>query len=239
VTACALRSSALCEISAASPYCSLTGVSKIGPLNRGCIESFFNWPVTIRIGNKPPLDHSATPGGHPKTATDGLQSHLHILLFKVGEVSEIDSRQLQCGSNRVSSESLPKTGIFAVVAGDFCPNCLRVLQFGSSETGTELQKPANGRLFAPLRAISRFGNGWLTWQDSNSDIPSLQNPFEKFEEFRAKSRNPGLETFGTIFPANGNTETLTPRSVVKCCVAVPHRRGTPSCRRQRTSSNPE
>jgi hypothetical protein len=75
---------------------------------------------------------------------------------------------MQWRSNRVSSESLLKTGIFAVVAGDFSRNGLRVLQFGSSETGAELQKPANSGLFSPLRGtISGFRTAWLGREDSN------------------------------------------------------------------------
>jgi hypothetical protein len=57
------------------------------------------------------------------------------------------SPRTQWRSNRVSPENLPKTGIFAVIAGDFSVNALRVLQFGRSETGAKLQKPANSGLF--------------------------------------------------------------------------------------------
>jgi hypothetical protein len=71
----------------------------------------------------------------------------------------------QWGSNRVSGACLPKTGIFAVVAGDFCRNGLRVRPFGSSETGAELQKRANSGLFSSLRgATSVLGTGWLATQ---------------------------------------------------------------------------
>jgi hypothetical protein len=59
-------------------------------------------------------------------------------------------------------------GIFAVVAGDFSPNGRRVLQFGSSETGAKLQKPANSGLFSRLRGfIFGFGTAWLGREDSN------------------------------------------------------------------------
>ena len=68
----------------------------------------------------------------------------------------------QWGSNRVSGACLPKTGIFAVVAGDFCRNGLRVRHFRSSETGAELQKRANGGLFRSLRGgTSGLRNPWL------------------------------------------------------------------------------
>jgi hypothetical protein len=59
-----------------------------------------------------------------------------------------------------------------VVAGDSSRNGLRVLQFGSSETGAILQKPANSGLFSRLRGgIAGFGTAWLTSEDSNSHIP--------------------------------------------------------------------
>jgi hypothetical protein len=74
----------------------------------------------------------------------------------------------QWGSNRVSGACLPKTGIFAVVAGDFCRNGLRVRHFRSSETGAELQKRANGGLFRTLRGgTSGLRNAWLGREDSN------------------------------------------------------------------------
>jgi hypothetical protein len=71
-----------------------------------------------------------------------------------GKAAEMARRpRTQCRSNRVSSESLPKTGIFAVVAGDFSRNGRRVLQFGSSETGAKLQKARQKRAFL---AFERF-----------------------------------------------------------------------------------
>src|ERR1700733_13226634 len=79
----------------------------------------------------------------------------------------------QCRSNPVSSESLPKTGIFAVVAGDFSRKGLRVLEFGSSETGAELQKPAKSGPFSALRGtFSGFRTAWLGREDSNLYIPN-------------------------------------------------------------------
>jgi hypothetical protein len=71
----------------------------------------------------------------------------------------------QWGSNRVSGACLPKTGIFAVVAGDFCRNGLRVRHFRSSETGAESQKRANGGLFRSLTGgTSGLRNAWLATQ---------------------------------------------------------------------------
>jgi hypothetical protein len=71
----------------------------------------------------------------------------------------------QSRSNPISGRCLPKTGIFAVFAGDFCRNGLRVRHFGSSETDTELQKPANCGLFFALRgATSVLGTAWLAKQ---------------------------------------------------------------------------
>jgi hypothetical protein len=68
----------------------------------------------------------------------------------------------QSRSNLVSRASLPKTGILAVVTRDFCRIGLSVREFGSSETGAELQKPANSGLFCPLRGgTSDLGTAWL------------------------------------------------------------------------------
>jgi hypothetical protein len=90
----------------------------------------------------------------------------------------------QWGSNQVSGASLPKTGIFAVVAGDFCRNGLRVRHFRSSETGAELQKRANGGLFRTLRGgTSGLRNPWLTSEESNFHIPDWKKPFELSAEF--------------------------------------------------------
>jgi hypothetical protein len=52
--------------------------------------------------------------------------------------------------------------------------------------------------------MSVHRNAWLTWEDSNSNIPNLRRPFEIFKEFRTISPNPSLETFGTILPIFGN-----------------------------------
>jgi hypothetical protein len=61
---------------------------------------------------------------------------------------------------------------------------MRVCQFGSSETGAELQKLANSGLFYHLRGgTSDLGTAWLTSEDSNSHIPDLKKPFEMSGEF--------------------------------------------------------
>jgi hypothetical protein len=74
----------------------------------------------------------------------------------------------QSRSNQVSGRCLPKTGIFAVFAGDFCRNGLRVRHLGSSETSAELQKPANSGLFCSLRGgTSDLGTAWLGREDSD------------------------------------------------------------------------
>jgi hypothetical protein len=71
----------------------------------------------------------------------------------------------QSRSNRVCARCLPKTGVFADSGRDFCRNGVRLCQFGSSETGAELQKPANSGLFCSLRgSTSDFGNAWLATQ---------------------------------------------------------------------------
>jgi hypothetical protein len=61
------------------------------------------------------------------------------------------------------------------MACEFC-------QFGSSETGTELQKPANSGLFCPLRGrASALGTGWLAGTGGielpNGRIKILSLPF--------------------------------------------------------------
>jgi hypothetical protein len=105
--------------------------------------------------------------------------------FPAGEANEIDAvPRTQWRSNRVSSESLRKTGIFAIVAGDFCRNGPPVLRLGRSETDTELQKPANSGLFCTLRdEASSLGTAWLPWEDSNLHIPIREMPFEMSGEF--------------------------------------------------------
>ena len=72
-------------------------------------------------------------------------------------------------SQLISGESLPKTGIFATVAGDFYRNWLGVLDFGSSETSTELQKRANSGPFCSVLSDStNLGTAWLATQwDAN------------------------------------------------------------------------
>jgi hypothetical protein len=78
----------------------------------------------------------------------------------------------QWRSNLVSGADLYKTGIFAVVAGDFCLDGLRLRQFGSSETGAELQKPANSGLFCSLR-VAPTASGLPGWRRS-ADRARLQ-----------------------------------------------------------------
>jgi hypothetical protein len=59
----------------------------------------------------------------------------------------------------------PENGNIGVVTGDFCRIDLSVREFGSSETGAELQKPANSGLFCSLRGgTSGLGTGWLATQ---------------------------------------------------------------------------
>jgi hypothetical protein len=102
--------------------------------------------------------------------------YIHRLLQKSASEAEAfgvranatAASRTQWRSNRVSSESLPKMGIFAVIAGDFSRNSLQVLRFGSSETGAELQKPANSGLFCSLKGSTcGLGTGWLGREDSN------------------------------------------------------------------------
>ena len=86
-------------------------------------------------------------------------------------------RVRQSRSNRVSGCCLPKTGVFADPGGDFCRNGPRVLQFGSSETGRELQKAANSGLFCPLRGgNSDLGTAWLGREDSNLRMGESKSP---------------------------------------------------------------
>jgi hypothetical protein len=66
----------------------------------------------------------------------------------------------QSRSNQVSGRCLPKTGVFADSGGDFCRNGMRVCQFGSSETGAELQKPAK-RVFLPFEGWRVRPRDWL------------------------------------------------------------------------------
>jgi hypothetical protein len=48
-----------------------------------------------------------------------------------------------------------------------------------------MQKPANSGLFCSLRGgTSGLGTGWLTWEDSNLNIPNREMPFEMLGEFR-------------------------------------------------------
>jgi hypothetical protein len=96
----------------------------------------------------------------------------------------------QWGSNPVSGARLPKTGILAAVAGDFCRIGLRVLQFGSSETGAELQKPANSGLFSSLGGgASGLGTAWLATQcrshPSPRKFPANREFYREFCDFGA------------------------------------------------------
>lgn len=128
----------------------------------------------------------------PQVIPLAWQSRVRYSQFKaflVGEALQTDCHD-QCAVQiqLVSSESLPKTGIFAVVAGDFFQNGLRDLQFGSSETGAELQKPANSGLFCFLRGDpSDFESAWLPREGSNSNIPKGITAIEISREFRFES----------------------------------------------------
>jgi hypothetical protein len=70
--------------------------------------------------------------------------------------------------DRTKSRYLQKTGVFADSDGDFRRNGMRVCEFGSSEAGAELQKPANSGLFCALTGGTPvLGTGWLRREDSN------------------------------------------------------------------------
>jgi hypothetical protein len=99
------------------------------------------------------------------------------------DAASVETGLMQWGSNRVSDESLPKTGIFAVVTRDFARNGLVVLQFGSPETGAELQKPANCGLFSSLRGPN-FGlkTAWLAREDSNLDMANWNRTLSAVRE---------------------------------------------------------
>jgi hypothetical protein len=90
---------------------------------------------------------------------------------------------------------------------------------GRGDTPHNARKPIFSGLFVIwLRTILNWMTSWLTWQDSNPDIPRLQTPFEISKEFRTFSRKSGLETSGTIFPAHGTARLSVPGSVLKCGV---------------------
>lgn len=121
------------------------------------------------------------------------QSHVQHSQFNalsVGETCQTDCHDQRAVQNQlVSSESLPKTGIFAVVAGDFSRNGQRDLRFGSSETGTELQKPANSGLFWSLRGgVIGFGTAWLATQCHSNQSPGQ---FPANREFNREIRDFG------------------------------------------------
>jgi hypothetical protein len=76
-------------------------------------------------------------------------------------------------SKFVSTESLPKTGVFAVATGDFSEILAVVVDFLEHGDQSETREnPGKCRLFAhKLTAISGRVSAWLTIQGSNSHIP--------------------------------------------------------------------
>ena len=95
----------------------------------------------------------------------------------------------QSRSNQVSGRRLPKTGVFAKRGGDFCRNGMRVCQFGSSETGAELQKPANSGLFCALTGgTPDLGTAWLALQCRSHPSPP---DFPAIREFNREFRDSG------------------------------------------------
>jgi hypothetical protein len=113
--------------------------------------------------------------------------------------------ELDCGPRaavaiepRLRRQSL-QTGIFAVVAGDFCQNGPRILQLGSSETCAELQKPANGGPFSWLASGSTEPwNGWLAPQcrshPSPRDFPANREFYREFRDSEASVSGFGART---------------------------------------------
>jgi hypothetical protein len=79
----------------------------------------------------------------------------------------------------VSANSLRKTGIFGEVTGDFpgFPPLLR--HSGSPETEANARK---ARISGPFRdllgSLAEPRTAWLTWKDSNLNIPNREMPFE-------------------------------------------------------------
>jgi hypothetical protein len=75
----------------------------------------------------------------------GIPSLLGLKAEKLSKATA--AYPVQWGSNAVSDGCLPKTAIFAVVAGDFCRIDLAFHEFGLQRPYAELQKPANGGPF--------------------------------------------------------------------------------------------
>jgi hypothetical protein len=76
---------------------------------------------------------------------------------------------------------------FAEMPCEFC-------QFGSSETGTELQKPANSGLFCPLRGrASALGTGWLGREGSNFRMVESKNLSLSFCETQTATILPRID----------------------------------------------
>jgi hypothetical protein len=130
---------------------------------------------------------------------------------------------------RHTGRCLSKTGVFADSGGDFCRNRMRVSQFGSSETGAELQKPANSGLFSSLRGCSSgLGNAWLALQCrsrlSPHEFPAIREFNREFYDSEAYrdpfwckkplccshlSSNSLLELTGKLFRGTGIFNPIT------------------------------
>ncbi len=105
-------------------------------------------PAHIMPGRMRSSSTSAARYRRNCTTRVAVRKQVPIQGFPLGKTCQIDSRHVHAVEpNRVSGESFSKTGIFTVVAGDFCRIAPRTSGFGSSETQALTAKARQLRAF--------------------------------------------------------------------------------------------
>jgi len=105
-------------------------------------------------------------------------------LLETLSVRKIGCRPAAVVIEPVSAHILPKTGIFAEKAGDFRRFPSQPRQSGSPETKANARKAGiSGPFSRLLGSLAERRSAWLTWEDSNFDIPISKNAFEMSAEF--------------------------------------------------------